>query len=69
LLEQRVREELSATSIKCQDQMKAKFEEQVQYLEAEMMKQETDVNNLQTKLANVRSSLVSRTVPYETMVN
>ncbi|KZN85011.1 hypothetical protein EN45_091790 [Penicillium chrysogenum] len=58
LLEQRVREELSAASIKCQDQMKAKFEEQVQYLEAEMMKQETDVNNLQTELANVRSSLL-----------
>jgi chromosome segregation ATPase len=69
LLEQRVREELSAASIKFQDQMKAKFEEQVQDLETEKRKLETDINNLQTELANVRSSLVSLTEPDETVVN
>ncbi|KAJ6188655.1 hypothetical protein N7519_003563 [Penicillium mononematosum] len=58
LVEQRVREELSAASIKFQEQMKAKFEEQVQGLETEKRKQETDINNLRTELANVRSSLL-----------
>ncbi|CAG8899234.1 unnamed protein product [Penicillium egyptiacum] len=57
LLEQRVREELGAANIKLQDQMKAKFEEQVQGLETEKAKLETDINNLQEQLANVRSSL------------
>ncbi|CAI7644997.1 unnamed protein product [Penicillium glandicola] len=69
LLEQRIREELGATSIKVQGQMKAKFEEQVQSLEAENARLERDFNNLQVQVANVQSSLVSSTVPDETVVN
>ncbi|KAJ5796405.1 uncharacterized protein N7518_004945 [Penicillium psychrosexuale] len=57
LLEQRIREELDAASIELQDQMKAKFEEQVQGLETEKAKLERDFNNLQAQLANVQSSL------------
>ncbi|KAJ5835874.1 hypothetical protein N7447_001900 [Penicillium robsamsonii] len=57
LLEQRIREELHAASIKVQGQIKAKLEEQIQGLETENSKLGRDFSNLQAQLANVQRSL------------
>ncbi|KAJ5513245.1 hypothetical protein N7463_002797 [Penicillium fimorum] len=57
LLEQRIREELGAASIKLRGQMKAKFEEQVQGLETENAKLGRDFSDLQAQLVNVQRSL------------
>lgn len=69
LLEQRIREELGAANTKLQGQMKGKFEEQIQDLETEKARLEREFNNLQVQLATVQSSLVSPTVPNETVVH
>ncbi|KAJ5435269.1 hypothetical protein N7491_005864 [Penicillium cf. griseofulvum] len=59
LLEQRIRDELGAASIKLQGQMKARFEEQVHGLETEKARLERDFSNLQAQLANVQRSLIA----------
>ncbi|KAJ5773066.1 hypothetical protein N7457_007962 [Penicillium paradoxum] len=57
LLEQRIREELGIASMKLQDQMNARFTEQVHDLEREKTKLKRDCDHLQLQLENVQNSL------------
>ena len=58
LLEQRIREELTTTSRKSLDEMRAKFEHQIHGLETAKARLEQDSNSLRSQLSNVQISLV-----------
>ncbi|KAJ5129452.1 uncharacterized protein N7515_005491 [Penicillium bovifimosum] len=57
MLEQRLREELRNDSIKLQNQMTTKFEEQIRELEAEKSGLKRDCDRLQAQVTSIRSSL------------